>query len=401
MEHFTPFHLSWTVAFIALALFIQFFRRLHYQRSLVKGLPGPPHSYLFGSLISMGKVLAKQPRKAAPQTFVVALREAYNLGEYFYVDPWPFGDAIMMITNVEMTNEIMMKSSIPKHPVVQTFMKNFGGPGNLVGSSGPEWKKWRSIFNPGFSTGHLMTLVPVIVDQCKVYCDIMGKNARESKLFRMEQATTRLTIDIICKLVLDVDLNSQKGPNELVDAFNSQVHWQSLGVQFNPGELWDIRRPIIQAWNNWTMNRYLEKRLDERFATRSTRGKTKHVIDLALESYLKEVKGVSGDTTDVKKLDSDFKVGAISNMRTFVFAGHDTTSSTICYAYYYLSRNPEMLQRIRKEHDDIFGPNPDDVAEQLKQEPHLLNRLEYTLAVTREVLRIQPPASTVRKATPG
>lgn len=348
----------------------------------------------------MGKALAKQPRKAAPQTYIIALKEAYNLGDYFYIDPWPFASPMLMIANIEMTNEIMLKSNIPKHTVVVDFMKNYGGPGNLVASSGSEHRKWRSIFNPGFSPNHIMSLTPVIVDQCNVFCDIMAENARNNKLFRMEQASTRLTIDIICKLVLDIDLDSQKGPNELVDAFNSQVHWQEMGVQFNPSELWDIRRPIMQAYNNWKMNRYLRTRLDERFATRATRGKTKHVIDLALESYLKEVKGGSGDTTDVKSLDSEFKIGAVSNMRTFVFAGHDTTSSTICYAYYYLSRNPEMLQRIRREHDEVFGPNPSEVGELLKQDPRLLNRLEYTLAVTKEVLRIQPPASTVRMATP-
>jgi cytochrome P450 len=209
-----------------------------------------------------------------------------------------------------------------------------------------------------------------------------------------------LTIDIICKLVLDLDLSSQTQSNELVSAFNSQVRWQSLGVQFQPSELWDIRRPIMQAYNNWRMNRYLGKRLDERFASRESRGKTKHVIDLALEAYLKEVKGGSGDTTQVTKLDPEFRIAAVSNMRTFVFAGHDTTSSTICYAYYYLSKDPEVLARIRQEHDDVFGTDRDAAVSRLLEDPHLMNKLDYTLAVIREVLRIQPPASTIRAGSP-
>lgn len=53
----------------------------------MKGLPGPPHSYLFGSLLSMGKVLATQPANAAPQTFIGILREHYDLPEVFYFDP--------------------------------------------------------------------------------------------------------------------------------------------------------------------------------------------------------------------------------------------------------------------------------------------------------------------------
>lgn len=393
-------HLPWTILILLAAALLRFLQRLHQQRSLMKGLPGPPRSYLFGSLISMGKVIAKQPALAAPQTFILGLKEEYNLGDYFYVDTWPAAAPIMMIMNTEMANELTNKNFAPKHPIVDDFMKNFGGPGNLVSSEGAEWKKWRSVFNPGFSSGHLMTLVPAIVDQCKVFCDLMEAKAKNNELFRMETNATKLTIDIICKLVLDLDLNSQTQSNELVSAFNSQVRWQSLGVQFQPSELWDFRRPIMQAYNNWRMNRYLGKRLDERFASRESRGKTKHVIDLALEAYLKEVKGGSGDTFQVTKLDPEFRIAAVSNMRTFVFAGHDTTSSTICYAYYYLSRNPEVLAQIRQEHDDVFGEDRDAAVAKLLDDPRLMNKLEYTLAVIREILRIQPPASTIRTGSP-
>ncbi|KAI7514123.1 hypothetical protein KC331_g22556, partial [Hortaea werneckii] len=117
--------------------------------------------------------------------------------------------------------------------------------------------------------------------------------------------------------------------------------------------------------------------------------------------YLKEVRGVTGDISNVKGLDKEFKQAAINNMKTFIFAGHDTTSSTIVYAFYYLSKDPEALAKIRKEHDDVFGTDPEAAAEQLKQDPRLLNKLEYTLAVTREVLRLQPPASTVRVGQKG
>ena len=54
------------------------------------------------------------------------------------------------------------------------------------------------------------------------------------------------------------------------------------------------------------MDTYVGKRLEERFATRNSRGKKKYVIDLALETYLKE-NNVSGDTT---KLDPKIKDAA-------------------------------------------------------------------------------------------
>lgn len=402
LEILTPAHLGWAVAVIFISVIVRFLLRLHFYRSLLKGLPGPPHSYIWGSLRSMNEVISKQPKRAAPQTFGSVIKEYYGLGDYFYVDPWPFGDPLMMVFDADIMNQFTVKQSMPKHPEVEKFMRNIGGPGNMVSSEGAEWKKWRSAFNPGFSASHLMSLVPSILDDVLIFNEILTKHAKNQEVFRMERATTSLTVDIIGKVVLDLDLGSQRGPNELVDAFMRQVRWQKIGAQFNPIELIDfpIRTPI-QWYLTWKMDRYIGKRLDERFATREGRGRSKAVVDLALEAYLKEVKGASGDLSTVKGIDPEFKQAAIANMKTFVFAGHDTTSSTIVYTFYYLSKNPEMLAKIRKEHDEVFGTDPDATADRLREDARLLNRLEYTLAVIREVLRLQPPASTVRVGQKG
>ncbi|WPH01576.1 cytochrome P450 [Acrodontium crateriforme] len=394
--------IRWAIGAVILTLVVRFVAQVYWHRRLMHGRPGPAHSWIWGSLPVMGKVMAKMPRRVAPQALPLMVKDEYNLGDYFFLDPFPMGDPIMVVLNTDMMHDVTVKRSLPKHPEVDKFMKHLGGPGNLVSSEGAEWKKWRAAFNPGFSLAHLTTLVPVIVDECSTFCDLMTINAKNNTLFRMEQATTRLTIDIIGKVVLDTSFGSQHGPNELVDSFAKQVRWQRIGAAFAPWELVDFRRPFAQAYYTWKMDRYIGKELDKRFESRRTRGKSKAVVDLALEAYMKEVKGHSGDDLDnITTLDPEFKKAAIANMKTFIFAGHDTTSGTICYAYYYLSRDPAALAKIRDELDTVFGTcSPSEsaanVAAQLKADPKLLNKLTYTLAVTRETLRLQPPASTVR-----
>jgi cytochrome P450 len=401
--------LTWAAVIVLVTMILRFWQRLHYHRRLVKGLPGPPHSYFFGSLISMGKVIAKQPGSAAPQTYPSCIKEHYKLGDWLAFDPWPFGPTSLAIFDPEMAHEFTVKQSLPKHHLVDEFMHSFGGEGNLVSSEGAAWKKWRSAFNPGFSAAYLMTLVPSIVDNCDIFCSSMLARAKTNELFRMEASTTNLTVDIIGKVVLDHDLNSQIRSNELVDAFISQTIWQPLGVQFNPIEIIDYRIPIVQAWNTYKMNRYIGRLLDERFSSRATRNEAtggkrqKYVIDLALEAYLKEAKGATSqdDPNKITTMDPAFRTAAISNIKTFLFAGHDTTSSTICYAYYYLSKNPAMLARIRAEHDTVFGTDPKQTSSILRENAHLLNKLDYTTAVIKESLRMQPPASTVRMGQKG
>lgn len=81
------------------------------------------------------------------------------------------------------------------------------------------------------------------------------------------------------------------------------------------------------------MNRYIGKVLDERFAVRDgtlpKKTKKKTGIDLALEEYCKE----SGSEFDSQNIimDAEFRRHAIDNLLILLFAGHDTTASTLCY----------------------------------------------------------------------
>ena len=50
-----------------------------------------------------------------------------------------------------------------------------------------------------------MTLVPYIVDASMVFYEVLCGKAETGELFQLEEYATRLTIDIIGKIVLDSD----------------------------------------------------------------------------------------------------------------------------------------------------------------------------------------------------
>jgi cytochrome P450 len=148
-------------------------------------------------------------------------------------------------------------------------------------------------------------------------------------------------------------------------------------------------------WNNWKMDNYISRILEDRFATREFKGKARNVMDLALEGY----RGTEHKASP--QMDRQFKKNAICQVKTFMFAGHDTVSGTLAYAFHLLSKSPDKMAKIREEHDRVFGPNPDDAEELIRSKPVLLNKLEYTLAVMKETLRLYPPASTMREGHKG
>lgn len=93
----------------------------------------------------------------------------------------------------------------------------------------------------------------------------------------------------------------------------------------------------------------LDKRYEELKADMESK-RTKTVIYSVLQAYLP-------DTTKPRseRLDPIFRAFTISQIRLFVFVGHDSTSSTICSILHLLATNPNTLPRVRAEHDRLLG----------------------------------------------
>lgn len=152
------------------------------------------------------------------------------------------------------------------------------------------------------------------------------------------------------------------------------------------------------------MDQYLDVEIDKRFEDLSrSRGSApgkphsqRSIIELVMDEYLKEV----GGKDDISK--SAFKKLAKPHFRMFLYAGHDTTSSTLLYCYLLLSRYPEAMKKIRAEHDKVFGSDcsVEHVRQTIAGDPTLMNQIPYTLAVIKEVLRIFPPAGSIRQGRP-
>lgn len=152
------------------------------------------------------------------------------------------------------------------------------------------------------------------------------------------------------------------------------------------------------------MNRYLTRELQKMaaFSNRTNRTeKAKNntsIIDLALQKY--QVIQRSANET-VTGMDANFKSVAISQIKEFMFAGHDTTSSTLDYIFHLLSFEPAALHLLRVEHTQVFGSDLSRTESLITEKPHLLNQLPYTLAIIKETLRLFPPASSLRQGESG
>ncbi|KAL8934630.1 MAG: hypothetical protein Q9216_005805, partial [Gyalolechia sp. 2 TL-2023] len=404
-------HPALNVVLLVLVGSVCYFFAKFYQARMVfiqrkrMGLPcAPNHSFFFGHLLYLKGLKDGLPPNAHEQYMFADIAHDHFQDEgMFYVDLWPVSGMMIIVTSPLVATQVAQTNTKLSHDrasMLKRFFKPIAGGPNLFDMAEKEWRPWRQIFNKGFNTEQVINLVPHVLEETEVYKESLRTLARKGEMFYLDLVTLRFTIDVIGQTILNASLGAQKGYNVLADSMLSQIRWHQPNAEANPLGHFNFVRWAVEWWNGRQMDKYIGDELDKRFAdfkgAASSTKKQRSVIDLVLQAYVAQ----SGEQKPAK-LDPTFRTFAIRQIRLFVFAGHDSTSSTICYAFHLLSKNPAALQHIRAEHDRVFGKDLAQTSPLLATNPKLLNDLPYTTAVIKEVLRLFPPAASSREGKPG
>jgi cytochrome P450 len=364
----------------------------------------PPWNPILGHLLAIPPVMKTLPEDTQQPDAFEALCKAHekdDMDSAIYLDMWPFADPMLVICSPVLAVQACQEHDLPKPPILHAFFNPLAGGDNLFTMNGPEWKRSRALFNSGFSAGYILQQTGHIVDEAEIYVDILREHARKGDMFSLDDVTCWYTMDIIGAVTLDSRLQSQRQHNPLATAMRRQIRWHVLDNEWNLFIRWNPARPFVQWYNNREMDRYIGQELDKRYAewqADSSTSTSRSIIHLALAGYMSQQ---PAHTPRPPRLDPAFKAWATIQIRLFLFAGHDSTSSTICYCFHLLQSHPAALATLRAEHDAVFGTDPALAPNLLRTSPHLLNALPYTTAVIKEALRLFPPASAMRGGREG
>ena len=213
------------LAAAAAAGVLYFLVKLYQMRTRMNGLPSTPRKYFLIGNIDIPTDCAQHfPPDAHPHCYYRYIEKKYGARKFMYQDWWPFAPQWLLMNDPEIISKyITTDQSLPKSYMESNFLDMFLGANNMVSIEGAHWKTLRSAFNPGFAPAHLMTLVPYIVDACMTFNNVLARLAKSNELFEMEEISTRLTIDIIGKVGLDIDMDTQKTPHQIVKLFRARA----------------------------------------------------------------------------------------------------------------------------------------------------------------------------------
>lgn len=197
---------------------------------------------------------------------------------------------------------------------------------------------------------------------------------------------------------MDIDMDAQVGKNrqgklahlyrELVSTYRDNRRnrsWIGLGVLRE-------RRRLSKEVDVLIKDRVKQKYAEMQMNEDSGMPKARSILSLSLKE------------TETSDLDPRLLDQTCDQLKSFLFAGHDTTSILLQWAFYELSRTPRALRAICAELNEVFGSDasPAVVRDKLLENgEELLQKLSYTSAVIKEILRLYPPAGTARYSPPG
>lgn len=118
------------------------------------------------------------------------------------MDIWPFGKPTVAVFHPEIMAQFTQEKSLHKADEVRRELGPLTHLRDLVTMEGPEWKRWRSIFNPGFSAKNLIELLPAFLEEIQVLKERFTETAISGKTIIMEDTVQEATVDVICRAVL-------------------------------------------------------------------------------------------------------------------------------------------------------------------------------------------------------
>lgn len=242
--------------------------------------------------------------------------------------------------------------------------------------------------SPGFAPQHLLTTLPIILDKTKYLLSHLDNQAATGSVFSLDSLLTALTFDIIGAVTMGQDFKAQVTgqESELLTSFMGiAALYHGNSSRRIPGLRWLRERQQRRLGDQIER---LMKDIVRREYARVTSGSANDAVD-ARSVLALSLQGTEELTPELLQQTSD-------NLRVFMFAGHDTTSILMQWAFYELSRAPRQLAALSAELDTLFGEDADPqvVAAALLAPGggELLSTMTYGTAIIKETLRLHPPA---------
>lgn len=162
-----------------------------------------PHNLLTGHLLILASVIPSFPKDVIKTYIFEVIVSRFGKNGAVYLDLWPFAEPFLILTSPHLANQANSPPvALEKPNALKVWTWSLSGGTNLFDAPPEEWKPLRALFSRGFSANHLMNLVPFIVEETQVYCNILREHAKLADLFFLDTTNVKFMLDVIGRTAL-------------------------------------------------------------------------------------------------------------------------------------------------------------------------------------------------------
>ncbi|KAG2037512.1 cytochrome P450 [Suillus americanus] len=375
-----------TAGFAALAIVYGVYRR--YSHISLADVPGPESaSFIMGNLkeLYQGQAADADFKWQAQYGNIVRFKGS-------------FGEDQLMISDPAALQYIFAKSGyrFPKPPDRRVLSQLVNGRG-IIWAEGDNHKRHRRVMLPGFggpeSKAFLLLFKNCAESMSNKWMEIISNSKEGSVVLNIPAWLSRATLDAIGEAAFDVRFSSldnnenalaRSYRNVMTDVFGSpsdgQVLFQGISKY--------IPRRILEYFIEMGQNpRIARMRETGNLATSVAKQLVKEKAEMLLggkgsRDVFSLLVKANMDTDAKAKLTEE---ELFAQMRTILFAGHETTSNTVGWGLLELARQPKIQSRLRAEiwETEAAVHARGDVNFTIAD----FDAMPYTTAVMKEVLR--------------
>jgi cytochrome P450 len=274
--------------------------------------PGPPGHWLWGNALQL-------PDVAKGEHLDTTLLETSREYGPMFTLKLPIVGHMIVVADVDAAKHILITKNYPKSWFYKSFLVPILGDRSIVTTHGDEWTKQRKAFNPGFSPLFLKDMVTTMTAKMQRFLTCIDQDISQEQDTDMLERSQTFTSDVIVQIAFGEDWGGDKP---------------------HPARLWEtqLTELVAKAANNplehyfnfrskrkiRKLQRLLDEEmfaiLDRRLQSSSSSKKNADICSIAID----QLRGPDDGT-----LTEDDKITVMHQLKTFYFAGHDTTATTM------------------------------------------------------------------------
>ncbi|KAM6925183.1 cytochrome P450 3A27-like isoform 2-T2 [Xenentodon cancila] len=255
-----------------------------------------------------------------------------------------------------------------------------------------EWRRIRSILSPSFTSGRLKEMYTIMLKHSNNLIKSLQKKAEADEVIEVKEVFGPYSMDVVTSSAFSVDIDSINHPSDsFVGNIKKMIKFDLLNPLLVLIILFPFLRPVVERMDvSFIPSDVLNFFFSFLKKIKSERDQTNHKSRVDFMQLMVE----SQSLDDNKEVESSQKgltdAEILAQAMIFIFAGYETSSSSLGFLAYNLATHPHIQKILQEEIDETF---PDEC----QPTYNALLQMEYLDMVMNESLRLYPIATRLER----